>query len=595
MGIASKLSAAMFLVFAGSAVANYAVLSATLQPMFDAIERDIAHKTQEHVSGEIDALRQRVVLTAEILGRRAERPKSASSALSGILGDTGVNILILRDNDANVIWGDVSGPTASTSLDGLALEVERSIGRIPIEGGGSRSGFMKTSKGAVLAAVSPLVSREPPYAAAGTVIAATLVEPGSIHQGIATLFDFSAGPRTPASREVISKPEAIETAIPLSDMHGRTVGRLLTYSPRTISKTGSTAIQTAALIMLVSAAMAVAALWLFLHSSIVSRLTALRQHLATAGHSSEIAPFRSDETPDEIGDLSRSFNRMALQANHLRDAIADSCYLSGMSQWAATTLHNLRNGMSPISAVLWQLERIYDAEWLDNIERSLKLHNSGTTCPDQRKMLNAYLIENISRLLEASKKTRDFTHRMERTHIAMVQQVSSFESYTRNESELEPIELLPVLKDASEAATNSGKESLEFLLPARPAVVNASRILLRQIMFNLFAHARDEAFKSPHGSRNVQVTIVDEDCETSALELRISFSGRRLSPVEIRNAFGLQVPITSAKNRSLGLHWCANALQQIGGSMQLANTGAGNDITMIISLQRHQQKLREAA
>ena len=54
----------------------------------------------------------------------------------------------------------------------------------------------------------------------------------------------------------------------------------------------------------------------------------------------------------------------------------------------------------------------------------------------------------------------------------------------------------------------------------------------------------------------------------------------------------------STRNRAtggLGLHWCANAVKVMGGSIRAESDGPGLGATIILELPKYENKLKEAA
>ena len=96
---------------------------------------------------------------------------------------------------------------------------------------------------------------------------------------------------------------------------------------------------------------------------------------------------------------------MADQVNHLRDALADSAYMTGLSEWAAGTLHNVRNGLVPLAATTYEIEKQFDGSWVRNVETAVAEHAKPETAPDRREKLNAFLVGTAARLGEIARQT----------------------------------------------------------------------------------------------------------------------------------------------------------------------------------------------
>ena len=155
--------------------------------------------------------------------------------------------------------------------------------------------------------------------------------------------------------------------------------------PRDVSRAGSAALRSATLFMLAAAGAVVLALWFCVQMIVVSRVEALKKHFTTAGESGRLSGMQNENSSDEIGRLAKSFNEMADQVNNLRDALADSSYRAGMAEWAAGTLHNVRNALSPINLGALKIQNICNVSSLKNMKTALDELNSNLADPEQHR------------------------------------------------------------------------------------------------------------------------------------------------------------------------------------------------------------------
>ena len=75
--------------------------------------------------------------------------------------------------------------------------------------------------------------------------------------------------------------------------------------------------------------------------------------------------------------MTRSFNSMAAQLAELRERVRQQDYKEGAADHAAGILHNIRNSISPIGTIAWDLANAENATWKDQVRRALSEMQGG--------------------------------------------------------------------------------------------------------------------------------------------------------------------------------------------------------------------------
>ena len=614
MGIAKKLNASILFVFASLLLANYAVLHEVVQPKFDEIERATAAMNHERVTEAIDALTSKIRAASQDYAYRdstydftqgnntKEFIESSLTPPDNALDALGINVLLFRKLDNSVLWSAAIDPTTREPISGLAAELAKIDDRHPFLDGATdpmaACGIIQTSKGLMLVCITPILKSNRPGKASGTIVTGATLDSKAIHDLTKVGFEFlpltGSEKFKPSGVHMSRTTDVLKTSSLISDIHGKPLAKLAVHTPRSITIAGADTVRMAMELVIAAAAAVILALWLIVNTLVVSRISKLGKHFSTAADTGELRAYYGDNSADEIGDLSRSFNGMVEQVNHLGDAAADSCYMNGISQFASTTLHSLRNGIAPISAVAWQLDKLFDRNWLEGLGTAVRLHSSPETEPAHREKLNAFLIGSMSRLVVTGLKANELAARIDRANKSVVGLFTNFETYSRSQSDIEEVGLLPLLKDAAETAAFMAKGPAEFLLPEVTASVLTSRIMLRQVMANLFMHALAETAETDEW-KFVTVSLEQPAKSANRVTLRIQFAGKSLGSSELNAAFQVQNNAFSKKSGGLGLHWCANAAQQIGGTIRVSSNAPGTGTSIILTLPLHREARQEAA
>ena len=426
MRIASKINAALFCAFACGTLATFAVLEIAVRPRFDDIERAAAQSNHARITDALEAATEKLQTATQdyafwdqtyafMQGQKTE--EFISSNLDPefkAVENLGLNALVFLGNDGAVRWGVAYDLDTKEPVEGLVKEIAQFSNSHPYGGASAaqtKRGLFRSSKGIALVAIAPVLHSDQTGTAAGNVISAKLLDVDVIKKltnvgfSLEPLASSNTQPVLPQGIELKALDGQMQSASVLNDVTGRPLALLTASTPRDISHAGTMAIRSAMSMMILAGLAALGVLWAFLKHLVVTRIEALKVHFETAGSSGKIIQMSVSPSRDEIGDLARSFNSMAEQVNHLRDALADSAYMSGLSEWAAGTLHNVRNGLAPLVGAAWQITQLFDSSWVRNIETAATEHQDPATPLERRQKLNAYLVGSAERFADAAKQT----------------------------------------------------------------------------------------------------------------------------------------------------------------------------------------------
>ena len=613
--IASKINAALFGAFACGTLATFAVLNATIQPRFDDIEKSSAQMNHKRVTDAFDTFTEKLKTATQDYAFWDETyhfmqgegiDEFIASNLQPefkAIENLGVNALVFLRKDGDVIWGAAYDLETKETIDGLVKEIahfSRSHPNIGQSNPSAERGIIRTSKGLVLVAIAPVLKSDQSGTAEGKVISAKMLDVEAAKQLTGVDFTLEPLPQLVAYAElpegvVLDKLEdRIQTTSVVKSLIGRPLALLKASSPRDVSRAGSMAIRSATMMMVLAGFAALAVLWGFLSHTVVSRIEALKMHFATAGSSGTIKSAAASANNDEIGDLARSFNSMADQVNHLRDALADSAYMSGLSEWAAGTLHNVRNGLVPVAATTWQVEQLFDEAWVKNVETAAAEHADTATPPERRLKLNAFLVGSARRFVDAAKQTTDLTGKINGASQSVLDMVAEFERYAHRKTEIEAIDVLPMI-EAAAASTIAGRaKEIELVLPSVSATIAGNGVILRQIISNIFVNAVEAMEGQPRRGR-IEVSIAEPKDNAGYTRIKISDNGEGLTSDRLTSIFQRGVSTRKGRSGGLGLHWCANAAKVLGGTIYAESAGIGHGASIVIELANFDANKKQAA
>ncbi|MGE0054481.1 MAG: CHASE4 domain-containing protein [Hyphomicrobium sp.] len=612
MRIASKINTALFSAFACGTLATFLVLESTIAPRFDEIERAGAMMNHKRVTDAFDALSEKLQTATQdyafwdetyrfVQGDGVEQFITSNLTPEfKAVENLGVNALVFLNKDGDVLWGAAYDLEKEEAIDGMVKEIAHFSRSHPYIGNSSptaKRGLIQTSKGLVLIAIAPVLKSDLSGKPIGKVISAKILDVEAAKQ--LTGVDFALEPmpnigrgNLPSSVELQKQDRQIQTTSVVNNIVGRPLALLKAYSPRDVSRAGSSAIRSAMMMMILAGLLAMGVLWAFLRRTVVSRIEALEVHFATAGNSGRIKQTGLGSNQDEINDLAKSFNLMADQVNHLRDALADSAYMSGLSEWAAGTLHNVRNGLAPITAITWHVERLFDGAWIRNIEAAATEHADPATTSERRAKLNAFLVGSASRFADTAKRTTELTHNINEASKSVLDMVAEFERHAHRKAELEAVEILPVIQAAASSVEIRNKD-LDLVLPSTSATVTGNCIILRHVISNIFVNAIESI--EGQGQRGRIEVAIDTVPDNKYTRITITDNGEGLAQDRLKSIFHRGVSSRRDRSGGLGLHWCANAVKIFGGTIRAESAGIGLGASIIVELPTFDTKERQAA
>lgn len=613
MRIATKLNIVVLVAFAVGAWANYLVLQGTIKPRFDEIELAAAHRDHGRVIDAISSARESLRASAQdyafwdncydfAQGKDDGFIASTLTPAPKMLEHVSVDAAVFLNLGRDVLWAAGKDESSQASSKGLVPDLLNLSYRHPYLSGSGQpvvlTGITSTSSGLALVAVAPIVKGDHSGAPMGVVIMAKLLDVPAFEDvtGVHFSIDRIVNGETLQSDKVIvkSSPNFLQTSSLMSDITGQPLAHLTANTPRDLTKVGAAAINSAMLLMMTVAGGVITALWLFVRRNVVSRIVGLKNHFAHAVEGDRIAESRSDTAADEIGDLSRSFNQMAAHVNNMRDAIADSAYLNGVSEWATGTLHNVRNALTPINIYALKIQDLFEDRLCGNLRQAIAEIDAPDTDPLRRDKLKAYVQGSAQALVAGAGQSQKLAERIVATSRTIEEIVSEYEKFGRRETRVTPVEIRELAESIAKMVLESGDTRVRFTISQEPATVRANRTILRQIISNLLVNALEAMQQT--AERRITIDVKRSE-NAGFIDLAITDNGEGIPPENLRAIFERGFSTRRHKKGGLGLHWCANAAKAMGGSLRVHSEGPGTGATLVVSLQAQtaDQSIGEAA
>ena len=385
------------------------------------------------------------------------------------------------------------------------------------------------------------------------------------------------------SNDVVTRgASTLAIAVPIVGMDGRPVASARFTVPRDVSLLGRRmlllAIAGSTLLLLI----VLMVLRRMIASQVLQPLHRVERHMQRVRALGTLGPLDEDGRRDEIGSLGRSFNAMLLQLNDLRGQVEVQSFALGRSESAVAVMHNVRNALNPISTILSQ--GVAQAPPVDRatLDRAIGELAKADIPADRRPKLAAF----VAAAIEAEAATRAATRaelqvgREAMAHVLEI--IGQQQAHAHERPPLEDCDVGEIVARNATIARYSDKASIAFSFPAHPCRALASRVILSQVIGNLFGNAAEAIAATGTGSGTISVTIEPDGHGQVVVSIRDD--GEGFSADIMQSLFQRGFSTRAHKSGGLGLHWCANSMTAMDGSLRLESEGKGKGAVAILTL-----------
>ena len=385
-----------------------------------------------------------------------------------------------------------------------------------------------------------------------------------------------------ADREVETRTVSRMTiAVPIDGADGRMVASARFVVPRDVSVLGRRM-----LLLAVAGSTLLLLIVLLVLRRIITRLVLrplnrVETHMQKVSASGSLGLLDEERRQDEIGSLGRSFNAMLRQLKDLREQLEVQSFALGRSESAVAVMHNVRNALNPVSTIISQgiaQGPPIDRMTLDRAAAELARDDIPTA---RRQKLAAFVAAAVE-ALEAARIEQQKQLGIGREAMAHVLDIIGQQQANAHERPaLSVCDVTDIIAQNATIARYSGGTSIAFSFPAHPCPALANRVILSQVIGNLFANAAEAVTGAGRSSGSIAVSI---DCAGEAVSIHIRDDGEGFDRDAGVMLFQRGFSTRQHKSGGLGLHWCANSMTAMEGSLRLDSEGRGRGAVAILTL-----------
>jgi two-component system, NtrC family, sensor kinase len=594
----AALTAGIFLVLG---IAEILVEKQVVMPSFAELERANARVAMRRINFALEQTMDRVAVPAADWGNWVDtyrfmqnRSKDfiTTNVTNVALRQLGVNVMLVVDFDGGV--------AASKSLDlksdrplGLDLAALKALPldfpwRASLRDGRAARGLLPTNRGILMLAAAPVLDGNGGGPARGMMLMGRLLSAADVRSlGAQAQADLTLlAPGAIQGREQLIESDAVTRVYhTFDDIYGRPVMTLRIDVPREVTLRGQAAVTYASVCLVGAAVVVLVLLVIVLNRLILTPLAVVTRHAVALDEGRDLTRRLDLARTDEIGVLARELDRMVARVAESRTQLVDQSYQAGFAELAKGVLHNLGNAMTPISVRLASLRERLRAAPADDAEQAVAELQAGVADRQRGADLEQFLRLACRQLTGTVRSAQADVELMTRQASAIQTALTEQLHSARNEHVIEPVRLTELVAQSLEIVPDSCRQRLAVDTDdnlRKLGVVRVARTVLRLILQNLIINAAEavrEAGKE-RGVLRVSAEITRE-AERQQLHLQFQDDGVGIPAQNLERVFEKGFSTKSPEtNHGIGLHWCANAINALGGRIWAASEGPGRGASM---------------
>jgi two-component system, NtrC family, sensor kinase len=598
----------VFLVFA---LIEWGVGEMLLLPRFEQIENDNALTAMKRIDAGVAQALDGLQVSATDWGNWADtyrfmqdhNKEFGQENLNPIaMKQLHISALAFIDQNGKIIWSRSQDPVTANPLP---LDLFSSDALPPdfpwienLRDATPRHSLIATNHGVMLAAVAPILDGYGHGPTRGLVVMGRLLTPAEINligakaQTSVTLTamhivgrqqpEFLPGTNTGDQiTRMAATPDATQVYRVFKDIFNQPVMTLRVDEPRTVMAHARATVTSAMGFTIGAFVVVLVFLLLVLDRTVFAPLAKVTRHAIAIGAGDDLTTRLNLERSDEIGTLASEFDRMVAQVAHSRRQLIDNSFQAGMAEFSRGVLHNIGNAMTPLSVRVAKLHQQLRAAPVEDIERALAESAQGNTAPDRQADLDEFLRLASGEMASLLKAAEADVGMMMRQATMVQNALSERLPSPSARTVIEAVELPAIIHQSLEIVPDSCREQVDIEIDRSLQAVSpvwAARTVLRLVIQNLIINAA-EAVRASGKSRGIVrfTAAIQAEGGENRLLLECQDTGMGIEPQNIQRIFERGFSTKLGKgNSGIGLHWCATAINALGGRIWASSEGLGH-------------------
>ncbi|UFS69886.1 AAA family ATPase [Geomonas sp. RF6] len=262
---------------------------------------------------------------------------------------------------------------------------------------------------------------------------------------------------------------------------------------------------------------------------------------------------------------------------------------AGMAEIATNVLHNVGNVLNSVNVSAAVLQRALSEPKGVGLQRAVELIKSRSddlgaffTEDPRGRLLPGYLEKLSMAMAEEQEALQGELARLTRSVDHIKEIVSTQQSYAGSSRLIEPVQVAELLEDALRMNAGSLTRHQVTVVKefAEVPVVPLDKGRVLQILVNLISNAKNAMDAVPDGSHRL---ILRLDTKGSRLRIQVCDEGEGIAPENLDRVFNHGFT-TRKKGHGFGLHSCALAAKEMGGTLTASSAGRGQGAIFTLEL-----------
>jgi signal transduction histidine kinase len=363
--------------------------------------------------------------------------------------------------------------------------------------------------------------------------------------------------------------------------------------PRTISESGRHTVAYASIFLVGGGCVALLLLLVTLNRSVLEPLARLTEHAVAIGHSDDLTSRFDLKRADELGRLASEFDHMMVRLADARRQLVDQSFDAGLAEMSSGVLHNIGNALTPLSIKVTLLQEKLRAAPVADVEMVLTELDANPADSLRRADLHTFLGLASRELARAIVGVQGDLEAMEQQTDVIQRTLAEQMNFARSSRVIETVRLTELIEQSAAALPNAVRQRLSIENDAALeslGSIRLARTTLQRVFQMLMLHAAGASAGSDAERVRLQVAAtIDAAAQGERLRILFRDGGTDIAPENLRRVFEKGFSLRANEKRTgVDLHWCANAINALGGSLHVESAGAGQGIAfhLVLPLER---------
>jgi signal transduction histidine kinase len=375
--------------------------------------------------------------------------------------------------------------------------------------------------------------------------------------------------------------DRLNISVSIDGLRRARVGQAKFSIDRKLTALGQDTLLLAALCSAIGLMVVLLVLRVLMKRLVIAPMRKVEEHMQAISSSGGLGALQGFERKDEIGSLVQNLNQMLRQLKDLREQLEIQSFKLGRTESAVGVMHNVRNGLNPISVILSRAIQNRAVVSTTDAERAIDELENGQVDPARRSKLAHFLKAALEAQIGLDRSRNEEMETARDCLTQVVELIGKQQATAHEQVATEICEIADVARQNAALAQYSSNGRTRFVVDDGAVQGQAHRLLLSQVVGNLFSNASESIAAAQREPGLIEVTfseVGDHVC------VHVRDNGEGFEQARAKHFFERGFSSRDQKSGGLGLHWCANALSLMRGTLALTSDGVGLGATATITL-----------